>query len=223
VTTATRKPDAIQTVIDVGNSGTLPVDTVAPMVDHVTRDQLAERRSDPRYQRLMAVTRQAARNGYEAVSMREIAREAQMSMTTVYQFCGSKDHLIAEAHLEWMEGFRERLLRRPPRGRTAAARVRTYIRQITDAWDNQPVLTLALQRAIYSVDPGVREVRALVGGSYRSIMDTAIGDEEIADRDIAIEMLGHVIDSVIYGWVCGSYDASEGRRILDRAVSFTMG
>jgi TetR/AcrR family transcriptional regulator, cholesterol catabolism regulator len=182
-------------------------------------NQLAERRADERYQRLMAVTRRAARKGYDAVSMRQLAREAQVSMTTVYQFCSSKDHLIAEAHLEWMETFREQLLRRPPRGRSAASRVRTYIRQITDAWENQPVLTLTLQRALYSVDPGVREVRAQTAAAYRAIMDTAIGDEDVDDRATVIEILGHVIDSVTYGWVCGAFDAAEGRRILERTVS----
>jgi TetR/AcrR family transcriptional regulator, cholesterol catabolism regulator len=182
-------------------------------------NDLNARRADPRYQRLMAVTRRAARRGYDAVSMRDLAREAQVSMTTVYQFCSSKDHLIAEAHLEWMENFREQLLRRPPRGRSAAGRVRTYIRQITDAWEHQPVLTLTLQRALYSVDPGVREVRAQTADAYRAIMDTAIGDEDVHDRAATVEILGHVIDSVTYGWVCGAFDAAEGRRILDRAVS----
>lgn len=171
----------------------------------------------------MAATRRAARQGYDAVSMRDLARDTQMSMTTVYQFCRSKDHLIAEAHLEWMEGFREQLLRRPPRGRTPASRVRTYIGQITDAWENQPVLTMALQRAIYSVDPGVREVRALTGDAYRAIMDMAIGDADVPDREMVIEILGHVIDSVTYGWVCGTYDAAEGRRILERTVTVLLG
>lgn len=179
---------------------------------------LASRRADPRYQRLIAATRRAARGGYDAVSMRDLAREAQVSMTTVYQFCGSKDHLIAEAHLEWMESFRQQMLDRPPRGRTAAARVRTYIRQITDAWENQPVLTMTLQRAVYAVDPGARAVKAASGAAYRDIMDAAIGDEEVTDRDTVIEILGHVIDSVTYGWVCGHHTSEEGRRILDRTV-----
>ncbi len=184
---------------------------------------LAARRADPRYQRLMAATRRAARRGYDAVSMRDLAREARISMTTVYQFCRSKDHLIAEAHLEWMEAFRAQMLEHPPRGRTAESRVLTYIGQITDAWTNQPVLTMTLQRAIYSTAPGVREVRAATGEAYRAIMDAAMGDAEVPDRDSVIEILGHVIDSVTYGWVCGTYDADEGRRILERTVHTLLG
>lgn len=198
--------------------------TVVPMATEPdTADLLAARRADPRYQRLMAVTRRAARGGYDSVSMRDIAREAKLSMTTVYQFCGSKDHLIAEAHLEWMETFRDQMLRRRPRGRTAAARASTYIRQITDAWENQPVLTLTLQRAVYAVDPGSREVRAASGSAYKAIMNAALGDEDVPDRDAIVEILGHVIDSVTFAWVCGSYDATEGRRILERTVTTLLG
>jgi AcrR family transcriptional regulator len=185
-------------------------------------NEFVTRRADPRYQRLMSATRRAARRGYEAVSMRDLAKEARISMATVYQFCTSKDHLIAEAHLEWMERFRTDLLERPPRGRTPASRVLAYIRQITDAWEHEPVLTLALQRAIYSVDPGVREVRAATGDAYRAIMDTAIGDAHVPDRSAVIETIGHVIDSVTYGWVCGAYDAVQGRRILERTVRLLL-
>ena len=150
--------------------------------------------------------------------MRDIARESQMSMTTVYGFCSSKDRLIAEAHLEWMEGFRREMLTSRPRGRTPAARVRAFTGQIIDAWENQPTLTMTLQRAVYSVDPGVRDVRSLTGDSYRAIMELAIGDAEVPDRDVVIEILGHVIDSVTYEWVRGNYDAPKGRRVLEQAT-----
>jgi hypothetical protein len=48
---------------------------------------VAERRADPRYRRLMEATRLAAREGYDAVSMRDLADKCRLSMTTIYQFC----------------------------------------------------------------------------------------------------------------------------------------
>jgi hypothetical protein len=85
---------------------------------HVLDDDAEARRADPRYHRLMEATRAAAAHGYDAVSMRALAAEAQMSLTTVYQFCSSKDHLIAEAHAERMVAMRERVAQKPPKGRT---------------------------------------------------------------------------------------------------------
>lgn len=181
--------------------------------------QTEDHHSEQRYQRLMAVTRRAARNGYDAISMRQIAAASSMSMTTIYQYCTSKDHLIAEAHLEWMENFRDEMLKRPPRGRSAATRVSTYIKQITSAWETHETLTMTLQRAIYSMDPGVRDVRAALARAYTDFMQVAIGDENVPNRDSAVEILGHVIDSVTHGWVTGRFTAGQASAVLQRTVS----
>ena len=87
-------------------------------------------RDDPRFHRLLEATRRAAQNGYESVSMRDLARETKMSLNTVYKFCGSKDQLIAETHAERMDDFRAVLAERPPRGETAEKRVKVVLRGI---------------------------------------------------------------------------------------------
>lgn len=180
--------------------------------------ELQARRSDPRYQRLMEVTREAASGGYEHVSMRAIARAAQMSMTTIYQYCHSKDHLIAEAHLDWMEQFSESLVARPPRGRSAKTRVLAVIDAITESWVDEHVAATTLMRSIYALDPGVRDVRSLSGEIHRRIMDVALGDGEIRRRAELIEVIGHLLNSVTYGWVVGSYSPEDGRRTLRRDI-----
>ena len=185
--------------------------------DQPTRS-IEDRRTDERYQRLMAATRRAARSGYDAVSMRELAKETRMSMTTIYQFCSSKDHLIAEAHLEWMERFRTSLESKPSRGTTARERVLAYITEIVTAWEQHEVLIRTLQRAVYSMDPGVVEVRSSMRGIYSRIMELAIGDASVSDPAEVAEIIGHVIDSVTFRWVSGTVDNREGRMILERAV-----
>jgi len=179
---------------------------------------LAERRDDERYQRLMAATRRAARQGYESVSMRELAQSTHMSMTTVYQYCSSKDHLIAEAHLEWMERFSHSLPSHPPRGRTAQARVLKYVGDIISAWQENELLMMTLQRALYSLDAGVSEVRASLHQNFVEIMDVMIGDDDVPNRVSALEIVGHVLDSVTYRWIAGTVDIGEARRILERTV-----
>ena len=82
-------------------------------LDTIATDDRAARRADPRYQRLMEATRAAARNGYDAVSMRDLAETCRMSMTTIYQFCRSKDQLIAEAHIDNLDAVRDQLMARP--------------------------------------------------------------------------------------------------------------
>jgi AcrR family transcriptional regulator len=184
---------------------------------------LETRRRDPRYQRLMAATREAARGGYDAVSMRELAEASRVSLTTVYQFCSSKDHLIAEAHLEVMEEFRTALSKGPRKGKTAEERVRRVIKGMVNALERDEPLTRTLMRAMYSLDSGVAEVNRSVAGGFTAMVETAIGDEQIANRDAVIETLGRVIDSAIYGWLARGDDVARVQQTLLQAVHVLLG
>jgi AcrR family transcriptional regulator len=185
--------------------------------------EISRRRDDPRYQRLMDATRAAARNGYDAVSMRELAETCRMSMTTIYQFCRSKDQLIAEAHLDNMEGFRARISARPPRGATAEQRMLSVVRSYVRALVADEELTRTLMRAVYSLDPAVAPARSRVGDAALKIFDTAIGDEPIADRDAVIATFGHVIDSVMFNWLTRRHDASWVQGEMQTAVRALFG
>jgi AcrR family transcriptional regulator len=179
---------------------------------------LAARQADPRYQRLMEATRVAAREGYDAVSMRELADKCRLSMTTIYTFCRSKDQLIAEAHLENMEGFRRRLTAMPPKGATTEERVLNVMRSFTKALDVDDALSRTLMRAMYSIDPEVAGPRSSVGTVFAAVIDAAVGDDELANRDAIIATLGHVIDSVILGWLTRRHDTAWVRRELSVGV-----
>jgi len=177
---------------------------------------------DPRYHRLLVATREAAQRGYDAVQMRDLASSAHMSLQTIYQFCSSKDHLIAEAHVDWIGTFRDDLLRRPPKGDTAAERVVTVLRRIARSLDRNPELTATILRALYSPEPAVQRSRRVVSATYDSIIDAAIGDEKVVDRPAAIEVLGLVLNSVMAQWVTESITASEAGDILERAVRLVV-
>jgi TetR/AcrR family transcriptional regulator, cholesterol catabolism regulator len=185
-------------------------------------DELEARRDDPRYQRLMEATREAARLGYDAVSMRELANATRMSLTTVYQFCSSKDHLIAEAHVDRMLALRDRIVRRPPRGRSAEARVLAVMRGIVEGLDRDDPLSWTMMRAMYAPDPGVRACRRALDGSFGAMLDAAIGDAEVEGRADIIATLGHVVDSAILGWVNGSLEADGVYREIERAVRLLL-
>lgn len=189
----------------------------------VAADELAARRDDPRYQRLMEATREAARGGYEAVSMRELAETCHVSMTTIYQFCRSKDQLIAEAHATSLASWRDRLVARPPRGATAADRVTNVMRSYAKALEEDETLSRTMMRAMYSIDPDTSASRAAVSRTYVALLDAAIGDEAVADREALVATLGHVIDSVILGWVTHRHDADWVRRELETAVRVLFG
>jgi TetR/AcrR family transcriptional regulator, cholesterol catabolism regulator len=189
----------------------------------MTDPALEARRQDPRYQRLMTATREAARGGYEAVSMRDLAEKTRMSLTSVYQFCSSKDHLIAEAHLEGMEDFRRMLSTGGRRGGTVESRVLRVMRGIVNGLERDEVLTRTLMRAIYSLDAGAGDVSRSLGVVTREMLFEAIGDADIRDRDVVVETLGRVVDSAVYGWLARGETVDDVRALLEQTVHLLFG
>lgn len=165
----------------------------------------------------MAATRKAATKGYEAVSMRELAETCKLSMTTIYQFCPSKDLLIAEAHVSLMEAFRGDLLNTKLPGATAHQRLRQLMRIYADGL-TESASSRTLLRAVYALDPAMAEIRARLGAIAREVYDSALGDSQIPNREAVISTVGHAMDSVVLGWISQHHDAAWVRSELDLIV-----
>ncbi|MCU1360372.1 MAG: hypothetical protein JWN99_1661, partial [Ilumatobacteraceae bacterium] len=57
-----------------------------------------------------------------------------------------------------------------------------------------------------------------VTGSYQTMIDAAIGDDDIPERAAVIETLGHVINSVMVNWLTNGWDAKRVATVLDDAA-----
>ena len=170
----------------------------------------------------MAATRKAAQAGYESVSMRELAETCKLSMTTIYQFCPSKDQLIAEAHLSAMEGFRRRMEDAPLAGATGVDRLRALLGMYTDGLTGSES-SRTLLRAVYAMDPALGPIRAQLGAITFQLYDDAIGADEVPERSARIEVLGHVVDSALLSWLSKQHDADWVRERFEQAVTVLFG
>ena len=180
---------------------------------------LAVKREDPRYQRLMAATREAATAGYDNVSMRELAESCHISLRTIYRrFCASKDQLIAEAHLDGLDAFRHRLTKQPPADGSTADRVIRVLRAFTKALESDETRSRTMLRALYSPDAGGGS-RSSVGGTVSGIVEAALaGEVDAARREAVIATLAHVLNSAILGWLNGGQDVAWVNRQVESTV-----
>src|SRR5437764_12910422 len=77
-----------------------------------------------RKQRLIAAAvALATEGGYDAVQMRDVAARAEVALGTLYRHYASKDQLLLAAMAQQATTLRERLVQRPPKRDTPAARV----------------------------------------------------------------------------------------------------
>ena len=166
----------------------------------------------------------ASEGGYEAVQMRDVAREADVALGTLYRYFPSKDHLLIAALAEQVATLQRRLAQKPPRGTSAADRVVDVLRRASRALEREPRLTAALVTALSSADPSVAEAKQEVNDILASVIADAVDHDALAQSEDVVRVLGHVWFAALVSWVGGMAPTGQmgddleitARLILDR-------
>jgi AcrR family transcriptional regulator len=166
----------------------------------------------------------ASEGGYDAVQMRDVAREADVALGTLYRYFPSKDHLLIAALAEQVSTLQPRLAQKPPRGTSAADRVVDVLRRASRALEREPRLTAALVNALSSADPSVAEAKKEVNDILALVIADAVDHDALAQSEDVVRVLGHVWFAALVSWVGGMAPTGQmgddleitARLILDR-------
>ena len=160
----------------------------------------------------------AAEGGYDAVVMRDLADQANVSVGTIYNYFTSKDHLLASAWVEWVTDLEERIGGHPPRGDTPAERVMDVLGRVCTALGRQPKLVSAILTAATSNDPQVvecqEEVTTMIYGMIARALDLGDREEEMRIN----EVLCHILHSALLAWTNSRMEMSQVIGVLDNAA-----
>jgi AcrR family transcriptional regulator len=112
--------------------------------------------------------------GYDGLTVRNVARRAGVAPATAYIHFSSKDHLVAET-------FWRRLQALPPLDLAASTtspqeRVAAAIADIAQLVTDEPALTAAATTAILANQADVARLRRRIGASFRERFAAALGD-----------------------------------------------
>jgi AcrR family transcriptional regulator len=130
-----------------------------------TRRRLTDRQADTVNRLVDAVVPEVRAHGYDATTVRGVARRAGVAPATAYTYFASKDHLFAEV---WW-----RRLQALPR----ASDARTAIRDICLLVAGEPELSAACTTALLAGDPDVTHLRDRIGREIRLRLSAAVGPE----------------------------------------------
>lgn len=187
------------------------------MATALTRSQEARR------QRVIdAALGLGAEGGYEAVQMRDVAERAQVAMGTIYRYFTSKDHLLSAAQVEWASALQRRVAQVPARGAAVADRMVDVLRRATRAMERQPRLSAAFVTAAFSSDPKVAESQREVAALVEAVMDRAIGDDDVRDREGIVRVLGYVWQGALVTWLNGQGSLAQVGDELERAARLLL-
>lgn len=143
-------------------------------------------------------------DGYDAVQLREVARRARTSLTTIYKRYSTRDELILAALQTWMDDNRYSGLSQGSHqpDETLYAGLMRVLRTIFEPWERHPAMLTAYFRA-RGAPGGQQLVRRGLDIVVPAAMEVLVDADEgfIADLDT-------IISSLVYG-LLGRYAAGE--------------
>jgi TetR/AcrR family transcriptional regulator, cholesterol catabolism regulator len=159
--------------------------------------------------------------------MRDVAARAEVALGTLYRHYASKDQLLLAAMAEQAATLRERLVQRPPKGDTPAARVSDVLRRASRALERSPLVTKAMLAAMSSSEEEAVPLKYEIDTTLRAIIaDVVDGDGHcttFADLDGIVRVLGSVWFAELTYWSNGLNPSASMGDNLARAAQLLLG
>lgn len=172
---------------------------------------MRERKQAERRARVIESAMQLAREGgYDAVQMREVSARADVALGTIYRYFSSKDEILAEGLVNWVEQLRERLARRPRRGATPVEQAVDAMRAAARVDDEAAPMLRALMTSMSSPTTTVAVSSTRLHALMEGIVREAIGQPAPAGIDVdgVCHVVAQVWSSTISRWVVGQIPAA---------------
>ena len=125
----------------------------------------------------------AAEEGYDALTTRTVAARAGVAIGTVYRYFTSKDHILVEVMFDWSRRFEQSVAESLPAAASAADRIAEVFDRFAARAGRRPLLAAAMVRAAASSDLTVIAMRGDQRSVTSRLIELAIGDVDIPDRD----------------------------------------
>jgi TetR/AcrR family transcriptional regulator, cholesterol catabolism regulator len=169
--------------------------------------------------------------GDEAVQLREVARRARVSLTTIYKRYATRDELIAAALEWWMDNNRYAALPSPvtDADQTLYDGLMRIFRTIFEPWEQHPLMLKAyfharsgpggdrlIQRGVEAVVPVAKATLALTDAAFARDLEMILTGVilgflgQFAQGEIEVTDIVPGIERAVY-WLTVGHDAHRGR------------
>lgn len=139
-----------------------------------TRRRLSERQALTVQKLVVAAVEELREQGYDGLTVRNVARRAGVAPATAYNYFTSREHLVTEVFWRRLRGLPES---RVDMRRTAAGRAVATMTELALLVADEPELASACTVAMLSNDPDVKLLRDRIGLEWHRRLAAALGDQ----------------------------------------------
>jgi TetR/AcrR family transcriptional regulator, cholesterol catabolism regulator len=159
---------------------------------------------------------------YERISVREIAEFAGVAVATLYHYFPSKEHLFAEALVQWASNMGPNVTRSPLTGTTPDERLEEALIRSAQAFERRPQLARLLMRFETSEEPVTGEAMARLKVTTSHVYLDLLGHLPSDEAIRVVRVLDAVFDSSLRAWSFGRSTAADFQRSLSDAVELVL-
>jgi TetR/AcrR family transcriptional regulator, cholesterol catabolism regulator len=151
--------------------------------------------------------------GEDALQMKELAERSDVSLSTLYRYFPSKQHLILTILRERYLESQRRLRREQHQGDTVGERVANYMIRALRSQQRQPAFSAAVRNALAQAGPELITLRETVHDAYVGSIRIAAGPMTSAQLDTLMIVIG-VADFAAGLWLAGQVSPAEARAYI---------
>jgi AcrR family transcriptional regulator len=162
-------------------------------------------------------------DGYDAVSLREVARRAHVSLATIYKLFPTRsnglltrDELIVTAVEQWLASGAYADLAPPDPNERLYDGLMRMLRYVFEPWEKSPRMLEAYYRV--RGGPGGERVRSIAVRAVTPVGEAVLeGRHPVYVQDVGL-ILTNLVDAVIAKFAEGELEVSDVLPTLERAV-----
>lgn len=160
----------------------------------------------------------AATGGYDAVTMRAVAAQADLSTATLYRYFPSKHHLLVATLARWLERFEIRADLEIDAEKPPFDRLWTVVDALYASLHRSPLLAEAMARAYAVADARAAEQVEYIRVHMTEIFAAALGEDDSSSREAIGALLADVWAANVLALSHNRISATELRRRLSATV-----
>lgn len=144
-----------------------------PLSPESTRRHLSSRQAATVQRLADAALDELREQGYERLTVRNVARRAGVAPATAYTYFASREHLVTELFWRRLAAMAETEI---DRRRTASSRASATLGDLALLVADEPELAAACTVAMLAADPDVKLLRDRIGAEMHRRLVAAVGD-----------------------------------------------
>ena len=157
------------------------------------------------------------RGEYDAIQMRDVAREADVALATIYRYFSSKEHLYAAALVAWAADYPTRA--RPATDRVSSeAQLRALMRRAVRAFEHYPQMMRVEIVLESSTDPNARALFDEFAGNNRGALMDALSTVNADTAAAIVETVNSVFVTRLRSWALGRATIRDVERSVQRTL-----